>query len=185
MKNIIIYISLIVGFLILNISLYAQEKRFDSIVELGLPKEVQYVDRKKPQVLMRGVKARSMIDIATAKGNIYREGNILLWINAVNERVRDNHEGINTTSLEDSKHFHDYFNANHPNPGYSSEIIKIGSGRILIVHHDRTEGYSHYYIHAVNNTYDKIVAMTIEYEKKDAVKAKQLAEHILKNVKFK
>lgn len=165
-------------------TLCAQEKRFDSIVDPGLPKEVKYLDEQKRQAFAR---EKPKLDIVSKlnKSNTYRMGNILIKANAVsNERI-ENKEKPSGVPLEEWKRSSDRSNVEYPNPDYSSEIRKIGNGKILIMHFGELEGVYQYFIAGDNLSYDKRFVITIDYEKKDAVKAKKLVEHILKNVKFK
>lgn len=81
MKKIILLISLTLLFIVINKSASAQEKSFDSIADLRLPKGLECLDRQKQEALIK-VRPKSKKYLQMNKGNLYKIGTILLKINA-------------------------------------------------------------------------------------------------------
>lgn len=182
MRKPTIYLLLIMGVLTASSSLQAQEKRFDSFVDFGLPKEVKYLDSIKREEFAQEKPSLRIITSLTKlkKSNTYRLNDVHIKAKAgLNERVI-NSQKTNSCSLEEWVRFHSVLGSRH-----SQEIRKIKTGKALIIHGYEVNGVKQYFIAGDNLTCDKRFTITIEYEEKDADKAKQLVEHILKNIKFK
>ncbi len=163
----------------------AQEKSFDHIVNLSLPKDIEKPDKQKLESFMQKHK-NSKIDLKTKKGNIYIIDNILIQFNAGSGVVEKNAYGSNKTLLEDTKRFYDDLNLQiQIQKNYSSEIKIINNYKVLITQYDNLESYSYYLMNGVNNTNDKTFALRLEYKKEDKVKAATIVDHILKNMRFK
>lgn len=184
MKKLTIYICLIIGVSIAGIPLYAQKKKFDDIIDFGLPKKVKYLDSTK---LDEFAQEKPNLPIITKqiKSNTYRLGDILIKANA----SFINKEKAKVYSVQDHKRFYDQLYGDEPNldtTSYSSEIREIDAGKVLISYNNfESIGFIRHSIYGTNPAYDKCFSITIDYEKKDSNKAKKLAEHVLKHVKFK
>lgn len=183
MKKLTIYLFLITGILTAGATSHAQENRFDSIVDFGFPKAVKYLDSQKRRAFDKEKPNLRVITTPTKlnKSNTYRLDNILIKANAgLNHEFITNKEKTSDCWVEEWKRFLSVLGRLEP-----QEIRQINTGKILIVHGYEVKEVKRYLIAGDNLTCDKMFTIAIDYEKKDADKAKQLVEHLLKHIKFK
>ena len=168
-------------------TLNAQENQFDSIVDFGLPKEVKYMDslgrelfiKENPEHFTKELPTFTMPS-SKSNANTYRVGDILIKAIARPNKQDADSKSADGCSIERWIRFHRSLD----HRGHQ-EIKPISTGRLLVEHGRHVRETMRYSIAGDNLTCDKMFSITIYYKIKDADKAKQLAEYIIKHVRFK